>query len=188
MTRIWENMVYLIFDKSANPTPTLARLDISVQVEKKNFLKGFYKFFKSSGRKRYFGLFSAMDISSKGGSGCRSWELKWSTRCPGSASSPRWKTLRSAGNITTVSVETRTLGAKTFVLDDSRFCGGRITIWKKDESLKCQGLHCLPEWRCMHWEVCSINFLFFAPACGITGTWAGPGVGHFHLQLTIPCN
>ena len=138
MTRIWENMVYLIFDKSANPTPTLARLDISVQVEKKNFLKGFYKFFKSSGRKRYFGLFSAMDISSKGGSGCRSWELKWSTRCPGSASSPRWKTLRSAGNITTVSVETRTLGAKTFVLDDSRFCGGRITIWKKDESLKCQ--------------------------------------------------
>ena len=37
-------MVYLIFDKSANPTPTLARLDISVQVEEKNFLKGFYKF------------------------------------------------------------------------------------------------------------------------------------------------
>ena len=47
-------MVYLIFDKSANPTPTLARLDISVQVEKKNFLKGFYKFFKSSGRKEVF--------------------------------------------------------------------------------------------------------------------------------------
>jgi len=128
MTRIWENMVYLIFDKSANPTPTPARLDISVQLEKKNFLKGFYKFFKSSGRKRYFGLFSALDMSPKGGSGCRSWELKWSTRCPGSALPPRWKTLRSAGNITTVSVETRTLGAKTFVLDDSRFCGGRITI------------------------------------------------------------
>ena len=65
-------MVYLIFDKSANPTPTLARLDISVQVEEKNFLKGFYKFFKSSGGKRYFGLFSALDMSSKGGSGCRS--------------------------------------------------------------------------------------------------------------------
>ena len=138
MTRIWENMVYLIFDKSANPTPTLARLDISVQVEEKNFLKGFYKFFKCSGRKRYFGLFSALDMSPKGGSGCRSWELKWSTRCPSAALPPRWKTLRSAGNITTVSVETRTLGAKTFVLDDSRFCGGRITIWKKDESLKCQ--------------------------------------------------
>ena len=40
-------MVYLIFDKSANPTPTLARLDISVQVEEKSFLKGFYKFFQN---------------------------------------------------------------------------------------------------------------------------------------------
>ena len=65
-------MVYLIFDKSANPTPTLARLDTSVQVEEKNFSKVFYKFFKSSGRKRYFGLFSALDMSPKGGSGCRS--------------------------------------------------------------------------------------------------------------------
>ena len=37
-------MVYLIFDKSANPTPTPARLDISVQVEEKNFLKGFTSF------------------------------------------------------------------------------------------------------------------------------------------------
>ena len=54
MTRIWENMVYLIFDKSANPTPTLARLDISAQVEEKNFLKGFLQVFQIFWKKEVF--------------------------------------------------------------------------------------------------------------------------------------